>query len=162
MAGPPQPTDVIQNYTREFCKMLKESLEPIEDGENGERVGEVYLTRIFDICNIPAPYYSAIRKVVFESEPPIAVLLQRGAGGRGSIVAWMRDPTEENLASTRLHLTKAADAATLAQDTERRLSILEAWRNSFATLNVIQAMKDHEDRLVRLEEQLARRDTDAT
>lgn len=156
------PEDVIEGYTREFCNLLKEQLEPVQDGEDGRRVGEVYLTRIFNTCNIPGPYYSAIRKVVFESEPPIAVLVRRGAGGRGSIVAWMRDPTAEDLAATRLHLTKPVDAATLRQDTERRVDILEAWRMSFASLNVIQAMKDHEDRIASLERQLARRDRDAS
>jgi hypothetical protein len=127
---------------------------------DGALVVETRISHLFQEIDIPSTYYARIRAILFGGADPCVVMLRRGTHGRPSVVVLRHPPTAELFADEGL--TLARSAATVFLDAAERIQKLEAWRDSLTPadedrLNVVEALRNHETRLVALEAALADR-----
>jgi hypothetical protein len=127
------------------------------DAEFECEVVETRLTLLHRELNIPATYYAKIRAILFDGIDPCVVMLERGAVGNPSVVALRHPPSEEIFTSEGLTSVRAR--GTVSSEAQR-IQKLEAWRDSLSPadenrLNVVEALRNHESRLVKLEERVA-------
>jgi hypothetical protein len=146
----------LELHTRAFYDALVELGKP--DPEMGDMlIVETRLSYLHQELDIPGTYYAKIRAILFGGIDPCAVMLRRGTHGMPSIVALRHPPDAENF--TAEGLTPRPHAATLLEDATERVRKLEAWRDSLSPaeenrLNVVEAIRNHETRLVRIEAQI--------
>lgn len=135
-------------HTRAFYKYLADRAKPDEDGNV---VAQVYLTSAFDELGISPNAQTQVRRILYESKPPCAVQVARGAGGKPSVIYLLREPQPEDFA-TEKRLTDDGEPAKLsAGQMKERLERLEA---RTAGLNIVEAMQNHERRIAKLEARL--------
>lgn len=144
----------LEKHTRAFYDILVSLGEPDPELENA-LVVEVRLSQLFKECGIPGTYYARIRAILFDGADPCVVMLSRGVVGRPSVVCLRHPPSKEIF--TDEGLTTRPHTATLYADATARIKQLEAWRETVspAGFNVVEALRDHEHRLARLEAQMA-------
>jgi len=129
---------------------------------NGDELAEVYMTSLYEELGISPNYRVAVRKILFDSNPPCAIKVVQGAGGRPTLVYLLREPNLSDLTG------EDTSGRLSAGQISEKLKRLEAWRLSLAGLNIVEALRNHESRLAELEAQVAtvatneERDTNGT
>lgn len=135
-------------YAREFYRILEQDqvLETV-DGKD-LRVWRGKLTDVFRELRVTSKYYSTIRAILTKSGS--ITIVETGSRNRDSIVVLNHEPPSLQEINN-LGLTGTAPAATLTVELQRRLSALEAWRESQGGINIAEALRNIENRLRKLE-----------
>ena len=157
MAETNKPPTALERHTRLLYDKLEELGEPDPEIED-TRIVETRMTHLFEELGIPVGYYSRIRSVLFDGIDPCVILIQRGSHGMPSVLAVRHPPTPEIF--TQEGLTRRDSAGTVLLDAAGRVTELERWRDSLtpadeSRLNVVEAIRNHEARLAKLEALLA-------
>lgn len=146
----PKPLNRLQQYCIDFYNEVSKTAIQSDDGS---LIWTGYLHEATRAAGIPPSNYSAIRKLLTASG--CVAVLRKGTRAGPSELALLRAPMEDDLSVDTTHLTNPNRAVTLREDKvkdiEDRLKILEAWRESQSTFNVIEALRNHENRLNGLE-----------
>ena len=134
---------VVGEYAKRFYTLLKERAEL---NEYQELVFKGSLTKAFKQIGASSSYYSPIRKLLLESGS--IEITQRGAGSQLSEVRV--NELNENIFSEPL--TGGSGRGTVGVDElGARVARLEAWRETTGGLNIAEALRNIEDRVLRLE-----------
>lgn len=108
--------------------------------------------KVYDSLGISRTYYGPIKRLFVQTGS--VEFLQAAGNGRSTLVVLRHAPTDEDIQSVdRDTLTKRSEAATveLVARVEDSLKRLEAWREGLAGLNIPEAFRDHELRILALE-----------
>jgi hypothetical protein len=109
----------------------------------------------FEHLGISSSYYSPIRKMLeTPADDPCCTIYQRGNSEQPSLIKLHHPPLVEWKNISVSALTKPREGATLISDLEREVAELKAWREEvFGTFNVRDALRNHEGRIARLEDE---------
>lgn len=135
-------TKAAAEYAKKFHALLTERAEL---NEYGELVFHGSLTKLYDELGASTTYYTPIRSALIETQS--IEITKQGAGKQLSEVT-VKELSEKISPDP---LTPAPDAATLTAGVERRLLRLEAWRETTGGLNIVEALRNMELRLSKLE-----------
>lgn len=125
-----------------------EGIPAIETVEVEVSVYRGKLTKLFNSLEISNTYYTPIRRVLIASGS--IAIVKRGAGGNPSEVRlYHPPPTAEKISSEGL--TARRNLATVCLELEQRIKRLEGWRESQGGIDTKEALRNHENRLRRLE-----------
>jgi hypothetical protein len=143
---------VAVKYAREFYSLLERDAksEKIDGAEFNVWRGK--LTEVFKQLEAPNKYYTTVRAIL--TKTGVITIVEAGSRNRDSIVVLNRNlPPPATLAPIlrELDLTGTRPAATLWVEMERRVRALEAWRETAGGINLAEALRDFEERLIRLE-----------
>jgi hypothetical protein len=138
-------------FAREFYELLERDAKPeIIDGTEYS-VWRGKLTELYGELKITNKYYTPIRALLVQTAS--ITILEAGARNRVSTVILNKPlPPPDELAPilAGLDLTGTRPAATIGE-VEARLVALEVWRETTGGINIQEALRNIESRLVRLE-----------
>jgi len=142
-AAKPEPAWI--RHSRAFYKYLDDR--SVED-EDGNRVASVYLTAALSELGISPPMRAKVYKVIYESNPPCAVAVVRGGGGKPSVIYLLHPPSEGDFENALTDAIPSDTVSPVAEEIAKRLERLEA---STTGLNIVEALRNHEQRIATLE-----------
>lgn len=139
---------------RHLCKTYEILFERSVEEETGERIFRGNLTDVVKETGASRTYYSYIRRLLLSpSGDPCVTILQRGAGGIGSIVQLHHAPLKAFETISISALTDSRSRATLMPDVLSRVEALEGWRETTKGVNLAEALRNFEKRISNLESQ---------
>jgi hypothetical protein len=139
-------------YAREFFEILSRGAKPEKIDGAELSVWRGKLTEVFKQLEAPNKYYTPVRAIL--TKTGTITIVEAGSRNRDSILVLNRNlPPPADLAPilAELDLTGARPSATLWVEMERRVSALEAWRETAGGINIAEALRDFEVRLTRME-----------
>jgi len=142
------PEPAVARHARKFYAELESRARP--DG-NGNMVATVYITALYSELGVSPGYQVRVREILFDSNPPCAVVARQGAGGHPSVIFLLHPPTEGNVEEA---LTGEISRASLSVgQIEERVRGIEARLGT--GLNIVEALRNHERRIATLETAVA-------
>jgi hypothetical protein len=139
-------------YAREFYEILLQDAKPEQIDGTEFTVWRGKLTEAFKQLEAANRYYTPIRAIL--TKTGTIIMVEAGSRNRDSIVALCHPlPPPAVLAPIlrELDLTGVRPSATVWSEMERRVKALEAWRETAGGINLQEALRDFEERLIRLE-----------
>lgn len=125
-----------------------------ELNEHEEQVFVGSFTNAFKQVGASSTYYTPIRQLLLSPDlDPCISVLQRGNASQPSIIRLHHPPHEEWKNISHKPLTAGREAATLVPELERRIKLLEGWRESIGEVNLSEVLRNFELRITRLEKE---------
>ena len=149
----PRAKPALEKYLQETYAELEKQAKPRKVQGKEVLVYEGHYTRLFNRAVGNPTYYTAIRKILVETES--VSIIQKGHRGQTTVMVLNHKPPgpdewPEDLTSEQL-------PAMLRAEFEQRVTALEAWRETTTgggKLNILQVLRNFEGRIAELERQL--------
>lgn len=149
----PRDKPVLELKALELYEAMVERAETREVGDEKFLLYEGQYSHLFNQVVGNLTYYTPIRKILIETGS--VSLVQRGNKNRDTVFVLHHAPPPQD--EWPQDLTGVGVSATMRVEFEKRLASLEAWRENLTgggKLNLLEALRNFEDRLSKLERQL--------